>query len=119
MQLDVVPNLWMLHLNRFHVNTTGKSGDRNIYCVSKSLELDGIQSPDQHKFDLLGGILHVSDEDEDDDDDEAEGEPLRCDCSPGRGLVSSGRRETTDWRKRLPCSFSVDMKIQSPREGPT
>jgi hypothetical protein len=44
MQLDVVPNLWMLHLNRFR-NTTGKSGDRNIYCVSKSLELDGIQSP--------------------------------------------------------------------------
>jgi hypothetical protein len=75
MQLDVVPNLWMVHLDRFHVRHDGqKVAIETSTCVSKSLELDGIQSPAQYKFELLGGILHVSDEDEDEDDDDEDEE---------------------------------------------
>jgi hypothetical protein len=74
MQLDVVPNLWMMHLDRFHVRHDGqKLATETSTRVSKYLELDGTESPAQHKFELLGGILHVSDEDEDDDDEDEEG----------------------------------------------
>jgi hypothetical protein len=74
MQLDVVPNLWMMHLNRFHVRHDGQKVAIEMSTrVSKSLELDSIPSAAQLKFDLLGGILHVSDEDEDDDDEDEEG----------------------------------------------
>jgi hypothetical protein len=74
MQLDVVPNIWMMHLNRFHVRHDGqKVATETSTRVSKYLELDGTESPAQHKFKLLAGILHVSDEDDDDEDEDEEG----------------------------------------------
>jgi hypothetical protein len=62
----------------------------------ESLELDGIQSPDQHKFDLLGGILHVSDEDEGDDDDDEEGGHYVAIVRQGEDWYLVDDAETTD-----------------------
>jgi hypothetical protein len=72
LQLDAVPNMWMMHLNRFHVQRdSGQRVAMEPYTrVSKSLELEGIGNLDPHKFECLGGILHVTGEEEDEDEEE-------------------------------------------------
>lgn len=74
LQLDVAPNLWMMYLNRFHVQHDGqKLAIGTSTRVPETLKLDDIGSPAQHDFKLLGGILHVTDDDDVEVDDEEGG----------------------------------------------